>query len=126
MTNYYFFASALPPLEIGTPPELGFHEFEALAGTALNPHDKKELWILRLYYDLLNIRSFWREETLSYRGNYNEKELEDALVTNEGFPSYVYDFMDRHQEVKDRLYHFSSLLADYFAKELASSKGFFW
>jgi hypothetical protein len=124
MTNYYFFASALPELQIGIPPELSFHEFEVMAKTDLKPQDANDLWTLRLYYDILNIRSFWRKEPLSYRGNYDEKELEDALVTREGLPSYVYDFMDLHDEVKDRLHNFSALLVAYFATELPHSKGF--
>lgn len=124
MTNYYFFASALPPLQIGIPPELNFREFDVMARTDLKSHDMRQLWVLRLYYDILNIRSFWRKEPLSYRGNYDEKELEDALVTREGLPSYVYDFMDLHEEVKDRLHNFSAILVAYFATELPQSEGF--
>lgn len=122
--NYYFLANALPELQIGVPPDLDFRSFIVLAKNNLWDVDYEEIRILREYYDIQNIRSFWREEEISDRGNYDENALEEALLTQEGFPPFVYDFLDRYDDVEERLYNFPALVAGYFQYYLPRTSGF--
>ncbi len=124
MTQYYFVGSALPELKIDMPPEMNFHEFETLLYENLQPDDLEGLKLLRRYYDIQNMRAFWKKEPFDHLGAFDENELEDALVVREGFPDYVFDFLDVHEKTEDRLSHFSGLVSTFFREEAAHSKGF--
>lgn len=124
MTNYYFLSSMLPELQVGVPPELPFLELVPLLSTNLTEQDLKRVETVRRYYDLENIRAFWKGRPLSIYGNYSENDLEEALLTRSGFPEYVYDFIDRYQDPEDQLSHFSGLLSAYFREEIFQSRGF--
>lgn len=124
MTNYYFLASLLPSLQIGLPPDLDFREFNQLLKTNLSDVDYQKVRALNLYQDILNLRSLWREEPLNYRGNYDENELEEVLLTRRGLPEYVFDFVEKYDDVKERLRNFAYLLARFFQDEIVQSKGF--
>lgn len=121
---YYFLASLLPDLQIGMPPELDFCELKELMKTSLSKEDYDVVRTIRRYYDIQNIRSFWRDEPLNFRANYNDKELEEALLTKSALPDYVFDFMDRYEDKESRLYHFASLIASYYREEIAKTEGF--
>ncbi|MBS4167479.1 DUF2764 family protein [Parachlamydia sp. AcF125] len=124
MAHYYFVGSALPELRIDAPPEMGFQEFETLLYENLKPSDLADFKLLRLYYDIQNIRAFWKKEPFDHLGTYNENELEEALVVGEGFPDYVLDFLRVHEKIEDRLAHFPKLVSAFFREEERHSKGF--
>lgn len=123
-TNYYFLTSALPDLQIGHPPDLNFNTFQFMLKLNLDPKDMSQVIVMRRYYDIENIRAFWLKEELDNRGYFNLNELEDALISQIGFPSYVYDFLDRHEHLKERLYFFPELLKAYFQNEIEHATGF--
>ncbi len=122
--NYYFLSSAIPDLQVGYPPDITFNEFQNLLKVNLTAEDYVMAEAMRRFYDIQNIRSFWKEEELDHRGNFNEKEIEEALITRTGFPEYVYDFLDRFESEEDRLNHFPWVVAAYFSEELKKAKGF--
>jgi len=124
MTNYYFLATLLPDLQIGVPPEIDFNELAILLNANLSKSDLDKIYTIQRYYDIQNIRSFWREEQLSYRGNFDENELEEAFLTQSGLPDYVYEFEERYDSKKDRLHHFTSLISSYFNEEIPKATGF--
>lgn len=124
MTNYYFLATLLPQLEIGIPPDLDYLELSSLLKINLTDADYKKVETIRRYFDIQNLRSFWREEPLNFRGNLNENELEEALLTQSGLPGYVFDFEERFEKIPDRLHHFASLITSYFNEEIQNSDGF--
>lgn len=125
MTNYYFLASILPELQIGLPPEITDLQLRHLIEVNVTHRDDlQKVRGFRLYYDIQNIRALWRDEPLSDRGNYDENELEEQLLVKAGLPGYIFDYMEQHEPVQDRLRHFSSLLASYFNVEIAKSNGF--
>ncbi|MEC7839153.1 MAG: DUF2764 family protein [Chlamydiota bacterium] len=124
MTNYYFLATLLPDLQIGVPPEIDFYEFAELLKMNLSKADFEKVQTIQRYYDIQNVRSFWREETLSHRGSFDEKELEEAFLTKSGLPEYVYDFEERYDSKNDRLHHFASLISSYFDEEIPKATGF--
>lgn len=123
-TNYYFLGSLLPDLQIGIPPEIDFQQLTFLLHTNLTKSDYEKVRVIRRYYDIQNIRSFWREEQLSYRGNHDEVALEEALLTQSALPSYVFEFTQKYDSTKDRLHHFAYLLAAYFKTEIEHADGF--
>ena len=124
MSNYYFLATSLPELKLGTPPEISFSELLFLYKQNLNAEDFAKVQQIRLIFDIENIRAFWLQEPLDPRGRFDENSLEEAILTGVGFPNYVSDFLAKHDELKDRLRHFPSLIAQYYREEIAKSTGF--
>ncbi|MBA3957628.1 MAG: DUF2764 family protein [Parachlamydiaceae bacterium] len=122
--NYYFVATALPPLQIGVPPEISFEEFETLLQDNLTANDDDKTEVIRRFYDIQNIRAFWKNESLDPRGGLNEIELETALLDQAGFPTYVFDFLNRYDSTKSRLEHFPELVSTYFTAEQKHATGF--
>ena len=84
--QYYFLAAALPPLQIGYPPDIGFQALDNVMKVNLSPQDYRKTIVLRRFYDIENIRAFWLEEELDPRGYFNENDLEESLLTRSGFP----------------------------------------
>lgn len=124
MVNYYFLTARLPPLAIGEAPEITFEEFLQLLHDNLSSADQQKIAVIRRYYDLENMRRFWLDEPFDMRGNYDERALEEALLTGEGLPRYVYDFLEKYHQPEDRLHHFPALLTAYFREEIAAAHGF--
>lgn len=124
MKGYFFLIPSLPDLHIGNPPELSWDELTFLLSSNLSADDYEKVRILRSYFDLENIRSLWSGFPLNRFGNFDEVELEQALLIRAGLPSYVYEFMDRFDSKEERLKHFSALLVDYYNIEIQHNRGF--
>lgn len=124
MSHYYFLATALPDLSIGHAPEISFAEMTFLYEQNLSQEDLKKIHHLRLLYDIENIRAYWLEESLDRHGNFDENELEEALVSFIGFPSYVYEFLNKYNELEGRLRFFPKLIATYYQDQLKHATGF--
>lgn len=124
MKGYFFLVTSLPQLHLGNPPDISWDELTFLLTSNLDKSDYNQVKALRLYYDLENIRSFWSGFPLSRFGNFNEVDLEQALVTRLGLPNYVYDFMARYDSKEERLKHFSLLFEKYFEEQLHASGWF--
>jgi hypothetical protein len=121
MAGYFFLVTSLPVLQLGNPPDISWDELTFLLNSNLNERDYSKVRALRRYFDLENIRSFWSGFPLSRYGNFNEVDLEQALLTRIGLPSYVYDFMVQFDSKEQRLKHFSSLFESYFKEQISSS-----
>lgn len=124
MKNYYYLATALPDLEVGTQPEIEFPEFDWMLKQNLTRSDLVKTKVWQRYYDIQNIRYLWQGAELDPRGSLDENQLEEALIFREGLPRYVYDFMDRYETSKERLDHFPALVGMYFSGEIAQAQGF--
>lgn len=114
MANYYFVGTFLPALSFNAPQEITFSELDLLFRDHLTPHDYEKVRLLRQFYDLLNLRALWRGGEIDSKGELSRAGLEDALVSREGLPSYVYDFLERYSQRNERLLHFPQLLAQLF------------
>lgn len=114
MVKYYFVGTLLPVLSLDLPPELSFGELDLLLRDNLSDKDYDKTLAIRLFFDILNLRSLWKGEELDSRGYLSESALEEALVIGVGFPSYVYDFIDKYPKIEDRIHHFPFLLANFF------------
>jgi Protein of unknown function (DUF2764) len=124
MTNYYFLGTLLPELQIGTPPEIGFDEFQNLLKDNLTSSDLAKTRIIRRYFDIQNLRAYWKGDPLDPFGNLEEHTLEEIFIAQTGLPSYVYEYMDKYESVEDRIHHFTSLLIAFFNHELKNASGF--
>lgn len=132
MRKYYFVASLLPPLRIGTPSDISFSDFIFACEVNLRKNDLRKVHVLRRYYDLQNLRILLGkaqveeeiDKELDYRGNLDENDLEEAIMAQTGFPQYVYDFLDKYDDQKERLAYFPALIAEYFSYEAAQADGF--
>lgn len=124
MRNYYFTATSLPPLQMGIPPEISFHAFQNLMHDNLSTSDLHKAEIISRYYDIENIRAFWKKEPFDEHGNLNEVELEEGLLARQDLPEYVYDFLDAYDNKESRLEHFPELIAKYFKVESEEATGF--
>lgn len=121
--NYYFLATALPPLVFGQAPEISFGEFEQMLANNLTPSDYEITKIVRRYYDILNIRSLLKREKLDYHGNLDETDLEEAVLDLVNLPGYAIDYLTAYEKKQDRILHFPELMAAYFREEIENSGG---
>lgn len=117
MREYTFVGASLPKLVMGIPPEITFTAFARLLRVNLAPEDLKLSRVMRRYWDYQNVRLLWKDDELQRWGNYNENELEEAVVDRQGFPDYFYRFTEKYDAKDDRLANFSELIASYFREE---------
>jgi hypothetical protein len=114
MAEYYFVGTVLPPLSFDVPPEISFASLDTLLRDNLTAKDYEKTLVIRRFFDILNLRSFWLGEELDPRGALSELDLEEALLSRVGLPSYVYEFVDKYPKQEDRLHHFPFILARFF------------
>lgn len=122
--NNYFIAASLPELQVGYPPELSFQQFEQLLRDNMTAKDYAQAQVIRRFYDIQNIRRFWKGKSLDVRGNLNENALEDALLTQMGLPEYVFRYLEKYDSEESRLHHFPALIETYFSEEQERAEGF--
>ena len=128
MGSYYFLAGLLPDLEVGHPPSLPYPQLRGLFHSHLSAKDYQKFVTLRLYVDIDNLRSFWlgggHFDSFDPRGNFNQKELEEALFWEQELPEYVVNFIHDHERPADKLKHFPKLVNQYFREEIEKQTGF--
>ncbi len=124
MARYYFVATALPPLQMGTPPEISFDELMFLLEVNLSSKDLEKVKILRRFYDVLNIRCMLKGDPFQSHGNMTQQQLDEALHGFNGVPQYIFDFLHKYDSAQERLQNFSELFSAYFKHESANAKGF--
>ncbi len=103
-----------PSVQIGQSPEITFEDFELLLEMNLSSADLKRVSFLKMFVDLKNLRAHWEKKPLDSRGNFNEKELDEALLIQDLMPGYVFDFLETYDSKELRLKNFSFLLVQYF------------
>lgn len=114
MAKYYYVGTILPSLSFDTPPDISFFKLQELLKDNLTPRDYDKVKELRGFFDILNLRSLWLGERLDIRGELNAMAFGEALVSRMGLPDYVYDFIDAHETLADKIHHFPYLLAKFF------------
>ena len=129
MTEYYFLASLLPPLEIGHVPSLAFPELKMLMDANLTNTDWKRVRKFLSLIDLENLRAFWAKEPFDPRGNFNREQIEHALSdyrwpSGESFLPYLTDYIEKYQTNEDYLLHFPLLVTNFFNYEIEHETDF--
>lgn len=122
--RYYFVGTSLPPLQIGTAPDIRFEEFDRLLKNNLSKEDYRQSLIYRHYHDVLNIRALLKGEDLDIYGTLDPIELEEAVTDKDYLPSYVIQFLSAYPSKEERLKHFSELISEYFRQAVEKAEGF--
>lgn len=125
MGNYYFLGSLLPDLHLDEKPDIGFVELNRLVHDNLSAHDFAKTITIRNYFDIYNLRAYWKDLELNPVGNLDANAIEEALITKSGLPPYVFDYLDKYESKEERLHHFPELLATFFQKEIQRASGAF-
>ncbi|HNO71561.1 MAG TPA: DUF2764 family protein [Bacteroidia bacterium] len=77
--SYYYLAASLAPLEFGDIPGVSFLELVEAYRMNLTDSDMQQLNMLRLYFDLENIKQLYTHRNvpvhLDSRGNLSKKDL---------------------------------------------------
>ena len=129
MTEYFFLASLLPQLEIGHVPGLGYTELHSLLDVNLTWTDKKVVKQFLRQIDFENIRAYWADEAIDPRGSVNRDEIEQSLLdyawpSDEPFPYFFIDFLQKYHSNEERLAHFQILLSAFYDEMVEQSEGF--
>jgi hypothetical protein len=124
MTNYYYVTSSFPEVRIGGTTDINFRQLNLLLQDNLSKDDLEKTRVIRRLYDLYNIRSLWLKEELTLYGNYNDVELEDALIAQSVLPKYVFDYLEKYPTNDERIKHFPELIHNYFNIEIEKADGF--
>ncbi len=122
--KYYFAISSFPPLSLGTRPALSYEEVRTMLSMNLIEWDMEKVKLMQRLVDIRNIRALWLGQPLDPRGNFGEKDLEEALLVRDPFPAFVGDFLDRYESVEERLRYFSSLYVSLYAESSEELNGF--
>ncbi|MBA2726581.1 MAG: DUF2764 family protein [Parachlamydiaceae bacterium] len=124
MGKNYFIGTLLPDLEIGQPAPISFEKLIQLFRDGLSTEENRQVEVIRRYFDIENLRAYWKGDILNPKGLLNKQELEESLFFEKNFPRYVFQFLDTYETVDLRLKHFAELIAAYYREEAASAKGF--
>lgn len=114
MSRYFFLGSILPSIRVGSEPGILFDDLMTLYKDNLDSSDLEKVKAIRGYIDLKNIQNLLKKEEIDHRGNLSEKELDEAIVNQEGLPSYLFDFLEEYQEVPEQLRNYSKVFISFF------------
>ncbi|MDN3508484.1 MAG: DUF2764 family protein [Candidatus Neptunochlamydia sp.] len=114
MSRTVFLESILPSIRVGSDPGILFDDVMTLYRDNLGFSDLEKVKVIRGYIDLKNIQNLLRKEEIDHRGNLNEKELDDAIVNQEGLPIYLFDFLEEYQEIPEQLRNYSKIFISFF------------
>jgi len=122
--KYYFILCSVPVLSLDVSLEISFYEFQKRLLLNISSEDKKKLYLFKQYIDINNLLSFWSGREIDWRGNLHAKQLEEALLTDEFLPSFVFDFAKVYEDKSFRLKHFSCLPMRFLNEKIRATNGF--
>ena len=125
MDKYYFLTCSLPPLFFGQKPDLFYEELKDLLQWSLTEKDKMVLTSLKCYVDLKNLKAVWLDKEIDHRGNLDEKRLKQALLTEDHFPDYVFEYIRNNPDDLNKVKNFNYLLATFFRNEIHNNQNNF-
>ncbi len=112
--KYYFLGSALPLLDLKVKNEITYADLVELMRWNLTEEDRNIIHSFKSYIDLKNLKKLWLNEELDPRGNLKEKELREAIFTQDGLPEFVFKFVERFSSDEDKIKNFPYLLTRFF------------
>ncbi len=125
MHKYYFLATSLPPISIGAKPDLFFEELKHLLEWSLTDKDKEILYNFRQYIDIKNLKRIILNKKIDPRGNLDEKTLNEALLLQEYFPDFVFDFLKKNESLEKRKENFFYLESQFLKYQIERTKNKF-
>jgi hypothetical protein len=124
MCQYYFPISAFPPIVLGAKIEMSYEMARQMLFLNLSKSDWRQVILFQRIVDIRNIRALWLQAPLDPRGNYQEKDLEEALLLKETLPAFVVEFLTRYDTHEERLRYFSALMASLYRAMFPELNGF--
>lgn len=112
MSNYYFLAASLPPLDFEKKPEMAWSDLEILLQDHLHPSHHHQLGQVRRMIDLDNFIMHWKGQSLSPYGFWNLGALQDHLAVHERAEKPISVWLDRYSSDKDRISLLEKLRVD--------------
>lgn len=122
--KYYFIVNSFPSLVLGMAPQMSYEETREMLRLNLTSSDWEQIVLFQRQIDLRNFRAFWLKEPLDSRGNFGEKEIEEALLVKDFLPLFVIDFLDRYESTEDRLRYSASLFASLYSEAMPKAHPF--
>lgn len=110
-SKYYYIGTLLPALSLESPSDLSSGELIPILQAQLSERDLASVQQLRLFYDVCNLRAFWRQEPFDPRGSKDRGELEEVLAGHLHLHPTVDTFLLAYEKKEERLAHFSELLS---------------
>lgn len=126
MGQYYYAVSAFPPIVFGAALEMSYEAARQMIALNATGSDWRRVVLFQRVVDIRNIRALWLQAPFDPRGNYQEKDLENALLLKENLPGFVIDFLDRYETREERLRYFPSLTASLYRETLPELDGFLY
>ncbi len=124
MSKYFFLGSILPPLKVGSDPGIVFEDLMTLFRDNMSTSDLEKIKDILTYVDIKNVQSLLKKEELDHRGNLNEKELDEAIVSQLGLPEYVFKHLEETELIQEQLRHFPKVFIAYFKEMKKKYRGF--
>lgn len=124
MHNYYFVAPSLPSLVLGEVPDISFEQLMNRLRINLSRKDWEKITVLRRIVDLYNIRALYLKKNHDPRGNLTERELDEALLVKADLPDYVFEFLGKFEDNKEKARMFFGLLSRFYSEEVLKQEGF--
>ena len=124
MCKYFFLGSVLPTLSIGRKPDLVFEDLLELLQVNMKRSDLEKVTLIRRHIDLKNVQQLLKKQPLDPRGNFTEKQLDEALLNRVGLPEYLFSHLDAYESIEDQLRHFSKVFIQFFQDMDQKKRGF--
>lgn len=124
MSRVFFLGSVLPPIKVGSEPGISFEELMLLFKDNMSQSDLEKVKAIRTFVDLKNVQALLKKEPIDHRGNLSEKELDEAIVNQQGLPEYLFEHLDRTDSVEEQLKNYSKVLIAYFKEMENKYRGF--
>lgn len=124
MSKLFFLGSVLPPLKVGSEPGILFEDLLLLLKDNMSASSLEKVKALRNYIDLKNVEQLLKKGEIDPRGNYTEKELEEAFVNQEGLPPYLFEHLEGADQEEEQLRHFSKVYIRFFKEMVKKHRGF--
>lgn len=125
MGQYYYAGTLFQAYNLKAPADMTFDAVIDLLKTNLSSADYEKVKVIRRFYDIENLRRYWKDEEFDPFGNLDENEVEEALLTkNDMLPQYVYRYTEKYDDNEKRIQHFSELMGTYFREEIKKADGF--
>lgn len=124
MSRVFFLGSVLPPIKVGSEPGISFEELMLLFKDNMSQSDLEKVKAIRTFVDLKNVQALLKKESIDHRGNLSEKELDEAIVNQQGLPEYLFEHLDGTDSAEEQLKNYSKVLIAYFKEMESKYRGF--
>ncbi|MCH1430446.1 MAG: DUF2764 family protein [Chlamydiales bacterium] len=125
MANYYFLSTLFPPLELGHTPQESFASLLPNVIEELNKEDRSYFELLRLYFDIQNLKAYMLQEPLNSFANLSTKEqIQENLEQESFYPNFVFEFFSTWDSDDKRLENYADLLRRFYSYADTTSSQF--